>query len=97
MVLISQNGDVYNFDNVVCVRQQGCYIHVQKSFGAEIPLAVYDTEDRAKEVLEVPHGTDCAVATYDTEERTKEVMENFVSELNDTPFTMATRYAFPTE
>ena len=52
MVLISQNGDVYNFDNVVCVRQQGCYIHVQKSFGAEIPLAVYDTEDRAKEVLE---------------------------------------------
>ena len=52
MVLISQNGDVYNFDNVVCVRQQGCYIHVQKTFGAEIPLAVYDTEDRAKEVLE---------------------------------------------
>ena len=52
MVLISQNGDVYNFDNVVCVRRQGCYIHVQKSFGAEIPLAVYDTEDRAKEVLE---------------------------------------------
>lgn len=52
MVLISQNGDVYNFDNVVCVRQQGCYIHVQKSFGTEIPLAVYDTADRAKEVLE---------------------------------------------
>ena len=52
MVLISQNGDVYNFDNVVCVRQQGCYIHVQKSFGAECTLAVYDTEDRAKEVLE---------------------------------------------
>lgn len=52
MVLISQNGDVYNFDNVVCVRQQGCYIHVQKSFGAECVLAVYATAERAKEVLE---------------------------------------------
>ena len=74
MVLITQDGDVFNFDNVVAVWRHGKYIHVK-----------------------VPHGTDCAVATYDTEERTKEVMENFVSELNDTPFTMATRYAFPTE
>ena len=52
MVLISQNGDVYNFDNVVCVRQQGCYIHVQKSFGGESTLAVYDTAERAAEVMD---------------------------------------------
>ena len=74
MVLISQNGDVYNFENVVCVRQQGCYIHVQKSFGAECVLAVYDTAERAKEV-----------------------QADFINEMYETPFTMATRYAFPTE
>ena len=74
MVLITQDGDVYNFDNIVSVWRQGKYIHAKST-----------------------HGLDYALAKYDTEERTKEVMENFVSELNDTPFTMATRYAFPTE
>ena len=74
MVLITQDGDVYNFDNVVAVWRQGKYIHAKSTHGLDYPLAKYDTE-----------------------ERTKEVMENFVSELNDTPFTMATRYAFPTE
>ena len=52
MVLISQNGDVYNFDNIVCVRRQGCYIHAEKPSGNESALAVYATADRAKEVLE---------------------------------------------
>ena len=52
MVLITQNGDVYNFDNVVSVWRQGKYIHAKSTHGLDYPLAKYDTEDRAKEVLE---------------------------------------------
>ena len=43
------------------------------------------------------YGGDITLASYKTAERAAEVMEAFINDMYDTPFTMATRYAFPTE
>ena len=51
MVLITQDGDVYNFDNVVSVWRQGNYIHAKSTHGLDYALAKYDTEERTEEVM----------------------------------------------
>ena len=43
------------------------------------------------------YGGDIILGTYQSPARAAEVMEAFISDMYETPFTMATRYAFPTE
>ena len=51
MVLITQDGDVFNFDNVVAVWRHGKYIHVKVPHGTDCAVATYDTEERTEEVM----------------------------------------------
>ena len=52
MVLITQDGDVYNFDNLVSIRPQGPYIHAKTVYGGDITFGAYKTAERAAEVME---------------------------------------------
>lgn len=59
MVLIGQNNEVFNFDNLVSVRQQGGNIFAVAPGGNNYTIRTYKTPARAAEVMEEFLSTVC--------------------------------------